>query len=572
MTLIIFRITFFALFFLLVTPLLFAQTVKKQGFAIQLGVFKAPDPSRYSNLTDLGDVFTVVLPTKLTRIQLGNFENRKKADSVLQIVKQRNYTTAFIIPTQYEVAIPAPPLQQNTSIKADTTKKKGQRIDRPKSITRPSFSVQLGVYDTKTGMSEIKNLEKLEQRTFEVEKDTFTKVMSGVFVSKDSAEAYLSKVKSMGYDDAFLVENDLQEALLTAPSSPMDSQMGTMTAQTFRPVRNLETASFYKRMEGTMNSVFPIIVHAYFSSASITGFYDDPRTKSRKKFVYYGYRSGSNSLPETQFSTESGLMIKASASPKEEQMKISFTVKDMDTNANLTFSLKEVYPLGSVQFDIVSIYKKKSQQKGNEELGADLYLEYPVMVKTSMKNIETKINNVAMQLAGTSEAEAMSVRIDGQLRQGLDSILKYLPQYRWLSKTYETKIMENSKNLLSFRMSSEQIIIEPQSKIVHKSFNLTNGKELLLHEVLNAGYEKPIFNILRDKIGKQFAKIYPPINEVNASAEEMMKNYYFTSQGIIFFRDYKKNQKLAEPIEITIPYSEIKLLVSKNGFLSGFIK
>lgn len=572
MTLIISRVSLTSVLLLFLVPITFAQTIKKNGFAIQLGVFKSPDPSRYSALSDLGEIYSSVLPSKLTRIQLGNYDTRKRVDSVLQVVKSRNYTTAFVITVKYEVVVAPPP--QQTTIKTDSvTKKKGQRIDLPKSVARPSsFSVQLGSYDKKTGISTIKNLNKLEQRPFEVEKDTLTKIMSGVFEDKDSAEAYLSKLKSIGYEDAFLVENDLQEALLTAPSSPIDNQMGAEITQTYRPVRNLETASFYKRMEGTLNNVFAVVVHAYFSSASITGFYDDPKTKNRKKFVYYGYRSGSNSLPETQFSSESGLMIKAAASHKEEQMKISFTVKDMETNENLIFSLKESYPVGSVQFDIVSIYKKKSQQGKSGEMGADLYLEYPVMVRTNMKSIENKINNAATQLANTPEDEAMSARIDGQLKQGLEKIVSFYPQYRWLSQTYETKVLENSKNLLSFRMSSEQIVVEPLSKIMHKSFNLTTGKEILINEVLNAGFERPIFNLLREKIGKQFAKLYPPVNEVNISVEEMMKNYYFTSQGIVFFRDYKKNQKITEPIEITIPYAEIKLLIVKNGFLNSFIK
>jgi len=121
-------------------------------------------------------------------------------------------------------------------------------------------------------------------------------------------------------------------------------------------------------------------------------------------------------------------------------------------------------------------------------------------------------------------------------------------------------------------MSSEQIVIEPQSKVTHKVFNLTNGTEITINEVLNAGFEKTIFHLLREKIGKQFAKLRPSVSEVNASVDEMMKNYYFTSQGIVFFRDYKKNSLLAEPIEITISYSEIKLLVNKNGFLATFVK
>ena len=564
---------FTSLFLLFGVPSL-AQVAKKQGFAVQLGAFNRPDKSRFSSLSDLGEIYTEEIPKKPTRIKLGDYSTREKADSVLKIVKARNYTHAYVISFDIpeEVSKKIVNNTTNNTTKVSTQPEKGKpyqpKIDRPPVARPAAYSIQIGAFEKRTGMNNVPNLDKLG-RTFVDEQDSLTKIMTGIFMDKDSAEVYLTKVKALGFENAFVIENDLQDALVTAPSSPMNPDL----AQTYRPIRNFETASFYKRMEGTLNVTFPVIVHAYFSSASITGFYDDPKSKSRKKFVYYGYRAGNNSLPETQASSENGLMVKASASPKNEPMKLVFTVKDMDTNESLNFSLKESYPTGSAQFDIISIYKKKSQQGKSGEMGADLYLEYPTMVGTSSKIVENKINTLATQLTGIANDESsMTDKIDATLKQGMDKILLYYPQYRWLSQTYETKILENTKNVLSLRMSSEQIVIEPQSKVTHKVFNLTNGTEITINEVLNAGFEKTIFHLLREKIGKQFAKLRPSVSEVNASVDEMMKNYYFASQGIVFFRDYKKNSLLAEPIEITISYSEIKLLVNKNGFLATFVK
>ncbi len=569
MTLTILRFSLFTSLFLLFGVPSLAQVVKKQGFAIQLGAFTRPDKSRFSSLSDLGEIYAEEISKKTTRIKLGDYSTREKADSVLRIVKARNYTQAFVIVFAIVVEKPIK-LAANTPNKvvpAEKGKPYQPKIDRPQVARPHAYSVQLGAYEKTTGMNDVPNLDKLE-RTFVDEQDSLTKIMTGVFLDKDSADIYLTKVKNLGFESAFVIETDLQDALLTAPSNSMNPDL----AQTYRPIRNFETASFYKRMEGTLNSSFSIIVHAYFSSASITGFYDDPKSKSRKKFVYYGYRAGNNSLPETQSTSENGLMVKGAASPKSEQMKLVFTVKDIDTNESLNFSLRENYPVGSAQFDIISIYKKKSQQGKSGEMGSDLYLEYPTMVGANSKIVENRINILATQLTGIADDESMAVKIDATLKQGIDKILSYYPQYRWLSQTYETKILENTKNLLSLRMSSEQIIIEPQSKVTHKVFNLLNGSEITLNEVLNAGFEKTIFQSLREKIGKQFAKLRPSISEVNTSVEEMMKNYYFTSQGIVFFRDYKKNSLLAEPIEITIPYSEIKLLVNKSGFLGTFVK
>ncbi|TAH22000.1 MAG: SPOR domain-containing protein [Cytophagales bacterium] len=564
MNLTIFRFLLFTFLLIWLNIPSLAQVVKRQVFAIQLGAFNRPDKSRFSSLMDLGEIYTEEVAKKPTRIKLGDYSTREKADSILKIVKARNYTQAYII--NFEI-VEIAKVATNSKVSKQPEKETARqpKIDRP-PVARRTFSVQIGAFEKTTGLN-VPNLEKLE-RTYTEEQDTLTKIMTGVFLEKDSAERYLAKVKSLGFENAFVIESDLRDALMTAPSSPMNSDL----AQTYRPVRNFETASFYKRMEGTLNASYPIIVHAYFSSASITGFYDDPKNKSRKKFVYYGYRAGNNSLPETQSSSENGLIVKASASQKNEAMKLSFTVKDMDTNESLNFVLKESYPTGSVQFDIVSIYKKKSQQGNKGEMGADLYLEYPTMVGANSKIVENRINILATQLSGTADESSMSEKIDATLKRGMDKIASYYPQYHWLSQTYETKILENTKNILSLRMSNEQIIVEPQSEVKHKTFNLLNGSEITLGEVLNNGFEKNINSLLREKINKQFAKLRPAASEVNASTEEMIKNYYFTVQGIVFFRDYKKNSLLAEPIEITIPYSEIKLLINKNGFLSTFVK
>ncbi len=567
------QFTLFILFYLFFHLFAFAQEKKKQVFVIQLGSFNKPDISRFTSLADLGEVYKeYVASLKLTRIRLGYYETREKAEEILKIVHARGYTKAQIVPdyivektnpsiTKVENVTPVTPSRQ------DTTPNEGRKLGRPPIVRPPAYSIQLEVGEKKIGMIDIDYLNRIG-RVFEVEQDSLRKLLVGIFTNKDSAQLNLAKIRQMGYKDAVVVETNFQNVLTALPSSAMSSSL----EQTYRPVRNLETASFYKRMEGKLNNTYDVIVHAYFSNNSVTGFYDDPRTKLRKKFVYYGYRSGTNNLPETQFSSESGLIVRAAAGLKNEGIKLSFTVKDMETGENLSFSLKETYPEGSAQFDVINIYKQKSYNKaGEKEVGVDLYIEYPAIVGLGSKIVENRINMIASQLSDQLGA-TMTNRIDAYLKEGLERISKENQKYQWLSQTYETKILENTKNLLSLRMSSELILAEPESKVLHKSFNMLNGTEITLKDVLNVGFETTLSNILRDKINKQYAKLRPTSAEVKTSVEEMMKNYYLTSQSIVFFRDYQKNKTIAEAIEISVPYTDIRFLINKNGFLSNFLK
>jgi cell division septation protein DedD len=568
------RFTLFTFFYLFFTILLFAQEKKKEVFVIQLGSFKMPDETRFTSLADLGEIYTEYVPSiRFTRIKLGHYETRKKAEEILKIVHLRGYTKAQIVKdfiiekTNYSTTKVEnnPPLVPPT--KQDTTPTEGRKLGRPPMARPPAYSIQLEATEKKIGKVNINDLNQIG-RVFEVEQDSLKKLLVGIFTNKDSAEINLAKVRQMGYRDAFIVETNLQNVLTTLPSSPMSEGL----AQTYRPIRNLETASFYKRMEGKLNNTYDVIVHAYFSNNSITGFYDDPRNKFRKKFVYYGYRAGTNNLPETQFSSENGLIVKASASPKNEGVKLSFAVKDIETGENLSFSLRETYPTGSAQFDVINIYKKKSYNKaGEREVGVDLYIEYPAVIGLGSQLVENRINMVASQLSDQT-GETMMSRVDAYLKEGLEKVSKENQQYQWLSQTYETKILENTKNLLSLRMSSELILAEPESKVVHKSFNMSNGSEITLKDVLNVGFEATLNLILKDKISKQYAKLQPKPTEVKAIVEEMMKNYYFTSQSIVFFRDYQKGKTIAEVIEMSVPYSDIKWLINKNGFLNNFVK
>ncbi|SFF32962.1 SPOR domain-containing protein [Thermoflexibacter ruber] len=568
------RFTLFTFFHLSFTIFLLAQEKKKQVFVIQLGSFKTPDETRFTSLADLGEIYTEYVPSiGFTRIKLGYYETRKKAEEILKIVHLRGYTKAQIV-TDFIVEktnYPITKVESNSSVispsKQDTTPTEGRKLGRPPMARPPAYSIQVEVNEKKIGKTNIDDLNQIG-RVFEVEQDSIKKLSVGIFANKDSAEVNLAKVRRMGYRDAFIVETNLQNVLTTLPSSSMSEGL----AQTYRPIRNLETASFYKRMEGKLNNTYDVIVHAYFSNNSITGFYDDPRSKLRKKFVYYGYRAGTNNLPETQFSSENGLMVKASASPKNEGVKLSFAVKDIETGENLNFSLRETYPAGSAQFDVINIYKKKSYNKaGEKEVGVDLYIEYPAIIGLGSRAIENKINMAASQLSDQS-GETMMGKVDAYLKEGLEKVSKENQQYQWLSQTYETKILENTKNLLSLRMSSELILAEPESRVLHKSFNMSNGSEITLKDVLNVGFETTLNLILKDKISKQYAKLRPTPAEVKTTVEEMIKNYYFTTQSIVFFRDYRKNQTIAEAVEITVPYSDIKWLINKNGFLSSFVK
>jgi hypothetical protein len=131
------------------------------------------------------------------------------------------------------------------------------------------------------------------------------------------------------------------------------------------------------------------------------------------------------------------------------------------------------------------------------------------------------------------------------------------PKYSWLSETYETKILENDNNIFSVRMLYERVDNRTENTITFRSWDLRSGRELTLDNQLRPGADKMLRTLLRKRLGERYAQLRPPLTDINASVEDMLVNYYFTTTGISFFRDHKPWSVIEGSITLSIPYKDI---------------
>jgi hypothetical protein len=329
-----------------------------------------------------------------------------------------------------------------------------------------------------------------------------------------------------------------------------------------------EITNTYKRMEGLLNGRFPVVVQVYFNGSSLLGFYNDPETNEHRKFVYYGYKMGNDRL-SASLTSSSRTGTRPSAGSSTGQV-LQIVTKDQATGKELRFNLRETYSPQSAQIVIKTLYRKKIQHAKDGEIGADIYVEYPVITRAGNASLGALLNPQLVQLKGVTDPNSLSAQVDQALAEGLKKVGAFYPQYRWLSETLETKVLENSQDLLSVRLVEEWVIAEPKSKITHRSFQLSTGREIRLADVLAPGHERPLRTILRRKVGKKYEDLRPPLADVNGSVDEMLANYYFTSKGIVFYRQYRASSVIQEPIEITVDYREVRQLVRPGSLASRF--
>lgn len=487
-----------------------AQT---RRFAVQLGVFRTPDVKRFQSLRDLGEILQDAHPNGMTRIRLGDYPRRVTADSILRIVRQRGFKDAFT----FQVETP-PPASVENIIAAS-----GRNI---------LYTIQVGVYIDRNSLpntSELKHLGTL----YELQEDGFIKLRLGAFATRDSANAVLKAVRNYGYVRAFITE-----------VSPlvMRRDIGTLTDDTGEEL--FQTAAVYKRMKGKINGKQDVVAHVYLGGQSISGYYNDPETGQHRRFHYHG-------------SLENPIAIAFASAGDNRPQTLNFTFRDKETGKTLNMNLTEAYDGGSARWEIMSFYRKKVKEHRGEQIGADLYLEYPYTRDLAAKIAEQRINAELVQLKGYADPGGIGALIEKQLNTNVRLVSAFYPQYAWLSETYETKILENDRHIFSVRMLYERVSNRTETKIAFRSWDMRTGEELTLANSLLPGYEKALRTLLRKKTGERYAHLRPSLTDINASVEEMMSNFYFTATGISFFRDHKPWSVIEGAITVSVPYGEI---------------
>jgi SPOR domain len=519
------------LFLVLSGPMVAQHLLPKPRFAVQLGVFKAPDEAKFLPLTDLGRLLRDSVPGGRLRLRLGDYPTRAQADSVLAVAKDRGFAGLFVIPAPKGAAAPG----------VLSAAGRGTR-----------YTVQLGAYQDRSSVPNAKQVQSLGS-LYELEQGSTLKLRLGDYGNRAAAAKDLATVKKLGYRDAYISEAD--------PSTLARENL-TLAATG----REFQTSNTYKRMEGTLNGKWRIVAHVYFSGASLSGYYADPNTRERRQFTYYGYRPNEPQIPIT--TTKIKANLPGAPSSQAGSGGLQFAAKDPATGQELRFNLRENYPPTSAQVNVVSVYRKKTQPVAQGEIGADVYLEYPTITRLADAAVAQRLNPQLVQIKGISDPKSLLSQLDQQLTSGLKEVNGHYPNYRWLSQTFETKILENDRNLLSVRLLQEHVIDEPKNRVAHRSWDLATGNELKISEQLANGYERQLKLILRRKLGKKYADLRPSLADVNRSVAEMLGNYYFTSTGLVFFRPYQAESKIQEPVEITLDYNELRPFIKLNSFIS----
>lgn len=525
------------------------QTTAQPIFYVQLGLLRYPDTLQFASLQAEGKLYQESADNNMTRILLGKYPDRKTAVQKVETIKQKGFNGVFIVQRNEQTLENQAVANKNIANQTIASTNDADKSVAPSSPNSELklYSVQLGAFKTKSQIPNTKHIEHYGKIIL-IQEGAYTKLRLGVFKQEEDALAVLNRVKAYGFPYA---------GLFVVHGLPASSREG------FIPTTEnaaLQTASFYKRMQGKINGSQAVVVHLYYTESSFSGYYTEPMTAERKKFTYYGVNLNDKTQPQQRdvYITRFG----------GDSFGLNFGIKDKDTGKENVFSLNEQYQKGSANFDVVTVYRKKIKRLTHGEIGADVFVEYPLMTTYTDKLVQQRFNASALQFTDGHSGSNINTKIESQLLSDLNQINQHFPKYNWISETYENRVIENSNYLLSIRYHVESILASPKVNVKHKTFNLKNGQLLTKNDVFVGNSDNELKKLLDSKLKTKASKLKIKPADLSKISTAMLQNYYITSYGVVFFYDSQVANKQAA-IEICLPFKEIKNIV-KADFLKEF--
>jgi len=240
----------------------------------------------------------------------------------------------------------------------------------------------------------------------------------------------------------------------------------------------------------------------------------------------------------------------------------------------------------NLTYEMVKYHKKSAgcDSLRNENC-AEIKIEFPEISFPENKIVEEKINKTIVDffskdIMGGLESVDFNTLMDGFI-QDYESFKKEFPDapQSWtVERTGEVKL--NKANIFSIDYTEYVFTggAHPNTFVSFKNFNLTNGEEITLDELISLENQNELTKIA-EKEFRKLKKLNPDddLGKAGFWFEDdefsLNDNFLITDNSLIFYyNNYDITAYAFGPTELIVPYSEIKSLVSENSLLKDLVK
>ena len=220
-----------------------------------------------------------------------------------------------------------------------------------------------------------------------------------------------------------------------------------------------------------------------------------------------------------------------------------------------------------------------------EDICAKIKIEFPQITNFENKAVKSKINNSIESLFSmdenfTSDSIDFNAEMESFIADYEDFILEFPDSFQswFIERTGEVKLNKGNIFSIDFMEYSYTGGAHPNTIVVFKNYDLTDGEEINLDEIISPSNQAEL-----TKVGEaEFRKLKDLTSEADLGQAGfwfennefyLNDNFLITDSSLVFYyNSYEITAYAFGPTELNIPFSKINSLVEEKSLIKSFIK
>ncbi len=236
-----------------------------------------------------------------------------------------------------------------------------------------------------------------------------------------------------------------------------------------------------------------------------------------------------------------------------------------------------------------TVEKYKMQSEGCDTLREDncakIKIELPQITAFENAGVKDKINKTIKSLFSSNEEIGIGeVDFNSEMKIFIADYKDFISEFpdafqSWfMERTGEVKLNKGNIFSIDYMEYSYTGGAHPNTYVIFKNFNLTNGEEITLDEIVPADKQKELTDITEIEFRK--------LKELTPDADLGQAGYWFEnsefcltdnflindSSLVFYYNNYEITAYAFGPTELTIPYSQIASLLGEKSLLNTLME
>jgi hypothetical protein len=235
------------------------------------------------------------------------------------------------------------------------------------------------------------------------------------------------------------------------------------------------------------------------------------------------------------------------------------------------------------------LVKYEKQSEGCDSLREDncakIRIEFPQITNFENEAIKDKINNSIASLFSMNESfTSDSIDINDEMESFISDYEDYISEFpnafqSWfIERTGQVKLNKGNIFSIDFMEYSYTGGAHPNTIVVFKNYNLSNGEEVTLDEIISPSKQSDLTRIGETEFRKlKELTVEADLGQAGFWFESnefyLNDNFLITDSSLVFYyNNYEITAYAFGPTELSVPFVKIKTLVEEKSLIKSFIK